>query len=740
MALLVYVTIAIHSVVSAFPYYTKLSGTYTWSEAKQACQDYGTALATIKDSTDNSKIRSLCGWLCWIGYTTHNHCTDCWYWLGQHTSTYTDWGSGYPGSTNNLCAYYVYYTDEFHRYNYNGVNYYVDEWRSITCSNNNKFYAICNPLITSTPSAAPSFSPTRYGDDCEDRGYIYHYNWDDTSLGQHPYFDYKIDIDASDLSVRFEANLEYIGYSTAKSQYGLGSTYVLDFAPFDGFNDHINKPRNCSNRLPLSFINKSFSEYWRYSTTPYNVNHYGTLDYLAYPPSGDKWSLTMGYGNPWIECARIKYVAYFNWVELNECEDNQGNSLMNIDVDSNFITLSGRFYIDLVSPKSNDKELDVYYVKPILQKSFAMKISRSVQIIDSTNIESFLITIYQSHRLFDNTDSTHGSHLIRISTQIAHYMQLTSPLVITSPTYQWQIRNISDEQCVFERDSICTQYWDVYMVRSVECPLEFAGIYHLHFSAICNLEINDTESCDDYIKAYNGTVELEFSLSYSDPFKCNDTQLEDILFDASMLFYNDINFANLVNNGDQFRSGIDVIYGEVIVDIPSNSLSVFEVSLLNIWTCTVDASLENHVKIDENEIFTGCFDSAIVDAGSTANVMINGKSQLNFDAHLINSENKTNIVRYSFLAPSWVARDILYVHCQIKISLIDHNDRRLLIDNDENVVNFGNIQSIVHVIEGVLIDMENHATTTQITTTKITTIIGEDDIQLSGDSHIDLMT
>eukprot|EP01084_Bolivina_argentea_P282097 482795_1 len=109
MVLLVYVIISIHSVVSAFPYYKKLPSVYTWSEAKQACQDYGTSLATIKDSTDNLMLRSLCGTgsgsysSCWIGYTTQNTCSGCWYWLGQHTSTYTDWGSGHPRSTDNLC-------------------------------------------------------------------------------------------------------------------------------------------------------------------------------------------------------------------------------------------------------------------------------------------------------------------------------------------------------------------------------------------------------------------------------------------------------------------------------------------------------------------------------------------------------------------------------------------------------------------------------------------------------------
>eukprot|EP01084_Bolivina_argentea_P282096 482793_1 len=96
MVLLVYVIISIHSVVSAFPYYKKLPSVYTWSEAKQACQDYGTSLATIKDSTDNSMFRSLGGSAIWIGYTTQNHCTGCWYWLGQHTSTYTRWCSGHP--------------------------------------------------------------------------------------------------------------------------------------------------------------------------------------------------------------------------------------------------------------------------------------------------------------------------------------------------------------------------------------------------------------------------------------------------------------------------------------------------------------------------------------------------------------------------------------------------------------------------------------------------------------------
>eukprot|EP01084_Bolivina_argentea_P141664 248927_1 len=106
MVLLVYVTVAIHSVVSAFTHYTRLPGTYTWSGAKQACEDYGTDLATIKDDKDNSMFASACPNICWIGYTTQNNCIGCWYWLGQHTSTYTNWQSGNPLDSYDECVYY----------------------------------------------------------------------------------------------------------------------------------------------------------------------------------------------------------------------------------------------------------------------------------------------------------------------------------------------------------------------------------------------------------------------------------------------------------------------------------------------------------------------------------------------------------------------------------------------------------------------------------------------------------
>lgn len=143
------------------------------------------------------------------------------------------------------------------------------------------------------PTKVPTMQPTKFPTDsptinCAVAGLIYDYDWDNSSQSQHPYSDYSIEISASTLSVTFDIELQYIGHSSKSSiiLFDAGTTYVVDFQAFDADSDMINHPGTCANRMPSSFQNISWSQYWKYSSTPYVAGHLSSNNYLAYPPSG----------------------------------------------------------------------------------------------------------------------------------------------------------------------------------------------------------------------------------------------------------------------------------------------------------------------------------------------------------------------------------------------------------------------------------------------------------------------
>jgi hypothetical protein len=132
---------------------------------------------------------------------------------------------------------------------------------------------------TTDPSAYPTNSPTM---SCETLGFIYHHDWDNTSSTNTPFSDYSISIDITNLSVSFEIELEYAGYSTQREVYGYGTSYVIDFLAFES-NDYITSAGSCSNRLSLAYENvTAFADYWLYSEAPYIDGHLASKQYLAY--------------------------------------------------------------------------------------------------------------------------------------------------------------------------------------------------------------------------------------------------------------------------------------------------------------------------------------------------------------------------------------------------------------------------------------------------------------------------
>ena len=122
------------------------------------------------------------------------------------------------------------------------------------------------------PSSVPTESPTFKN--CKDSEEVKNINWNlltnpngDDNSAEIPYNNFNISFDEDTLKMTFDIDLEYLGtsYDANSNQYGLGTTYVIDFQSFGTNGDYINKPGNCQNRLSQSFdgIN-DFDQFWRF--------------------------------------------------------------------------------------------------------------------------------------------------------------------------------------------------------------------------------------------------------------------------------------------------------------------------------------------------------------------------------------------------------------------------------------------------------------------------------------------
>eukprot|EP01083_Nonionella_stella_P058886 154142_1 len=118
-------------------------------------------------------------------------------------------------------------------------------------------------IVTSDPSKTPTTpatteSITSNHTYCEDTGLIRHLDWNDMNRTLPSYM-LNMNVDASDLVLNVELVTDYIGYAYTETDQMVGSAYVFDFAPFHSFEDKLEKPGSCSNRLVSSYEGKTWS-------------------------------------------------------------------------------------------------------------------------------------------------------------------------------------------------------------------------------------------------------------------------------------------------------------------------------------------------------------------------------------------------------------------------------------------------------------------------------------------------
>uniref|UniRef100_A0A7S0XNC4 Uncharacterized protein n=1 Tax=Elphidium margaritaceum TaxID=933848 RepID=A0A7S0XNC4_9EUKA len=203
--------------------------------------------------------------------------------------------------------------------------------------------------------------------------------------------------------------------------------------------------------------------------------------------------------------------------------------------------------------------------------------------------------------------------------------------------------------------------------------------------------------CDTWLNAHQDIaagVGLTATLQWRDE-EC-DPLLFEVQFQAEMLFYVDDAFTEPVASDTLYQVGEDRIYVEVDTAFPSDTYDVFDTQLLNVWVCTFDPLNGPTLPIEAGELSGGCF-STNIDGYNGAE---NYEEDNMYAYHIFDAVNTVSVpelidfqlvghptaldadkdkLRFSFVVPEQVARDTLYIHAQIEVSLTGARRRRQLL-------------------------------------------------------------
>eukprot|EP01084_Bolivina_argentea_P033983 62863_1 len=378
------------------------------------------------------------------------------------------------------------------------------------------------------------------------------------------------------------------------------------------------------------------------------------------------------------------------------------NLLIDTVTNDKWINITGDLYVSVLTPFSMDLETFKYYQYQLLSAPFTINIPKSIYFLDTFNVFLFSATVIAVYK-----ETEHDFNII-ILTESAEYIQLANLILITSPNNNQNINlfnNIQiDNDCISDKNYICSQIWKI-KATNVECPYTFDGTYGFQWHAVCS---NDT-LCQQYLQQNGNIVTLTTNLSFTD--NICDPEIWSINFNGMINYYDDNNYITEKEDGFEYIIGIDRVYVELVVDVPiETNYSIFDVEAYNIWLCTT--TLETQLYSDPNDIEnTGCFDPRVTGLYH----IIKDKNEL-FTADAQHEiSDRTNVARFSFIIPSNVNNDKIYIEIQAKLSLMDNNNRtqtitpRLLLSSKDTA------SQISHFIDYIFVKSENRNNqTTQI--------------------------
>ena len=96
----------------------------------------------------------------------------------------------------------------------------------------------------------------------------------------------------------------------------------------------------------------------------------------------------------------VTYERTFSWTELTACSDAGDSALIQVTQTNETVTLSGTFYVELVSPYTMSTS-DYYRSAPVVQQEFGIVLMRQVNVLASTGVQLFISTVMGYGRAAD---------------------------------------------------------------------------------------------------------------------------------------------------------------------------------------------------------------------------------------------------------------------------------------------------------------------------------------------------
>jgi len=490
--------------------------------------------------------------------------------------------------------------------------------------------------------------------------------------------EFSIELDASTLSLTFKAIVEYVGYSSDgnyNDDFNLGTTYWIGFESIGSVAGGLSAPGTCSNRKSSDYKDADgntleYPMWWGYPVNPMTLDTVQTAERMAYPPSD--WSLSS------TECNKVVYSRKLSWTDLTSCEDAQGNSLISVTETDERYLMEGTFFVELVSPYSMASP---GYLRTfqLVQKKFAMAISRSVDVLASTGVQLFISSVMAYGRDDD------GNYELTILTQSADYVMLgmddTNAIDTPAGLSVSLIEGVNSE-CLSASSFTCGQIFTATI--PAVCPegespiVDLSGKYQFSFTPTCrNVPGESNEACDVFMTTLpdSGKVVLDVTSAFQDA--CASLIFEMQLTGA-LTFYSDAAFSAAVTA--PFVIGQDTIYGKVTVDIPDDvsgeRYQFLDVSIEKIYVCTAAEGVDLTANLDAADGQGGCLSSGIVDADGPYTVYGNGavaEYQGSTDYGTVVTAN--NEAAFSFLTFD-TPRETIAVHVHLLVTMVDDADRR----------------------------------------------------------------
>jgi len=369
----------------------------------------------------------------------------------------------------------------------------------------------------------------------------------------------------------------------------------------------------------------------------------------------------------------VEYERTFSWSELTSCSDDGGSALVQVTETDETVTLSGTFYVELVSPYTMSSG-DYYRTAVLLQQDFGIALMRQVNVLASTGVNLFISTIMGYGR---NDDES--SYSMTVLVQSAEYVQLGDAKKVSFPeTTVTSIVAIEEQTsgCLVASSFTCGQIFEVTIAAECigatddsEGAVVLSGNYKFGFTPECTVddEGNADDACSTFMDSLDGNgVVLEVDSVLVDD--C-DVNLFDVTFEGELEFYSDADFAlPVTTDSDPFVIGQDTIYGKVTVDIPSDSNDVqydfVDVSIETIVVCTVDPDDGDELSVDADTGNGGCFSSSI-DADGPYYVFGTGAVADYQGATYDASGNEATFSFLTFDTP----RTTIYVHVMLLLTM-----------------------------------------------------------------------